>query len=118
MNQPTPEISPADVERVVRRDFSEQEVADVLRTLEEYGTESFHREKERVQLAVLKLARGNCEKLRYEIECAKCDYRDTLGPAEYPAYTKAIFRIDKLPQEERKRLIDSDWKQYQEWLNK
>ena len=118
MTQPTPQVSLADVERFVRRDFPGEAVADVLTALEEYGTEDFHREKERVRLAVLKLASGSREKLRYEIEGAKCDYRDVLGPAEYPGYTKKMFRIDRLPEEEQKRLIDADWKQYQDWLTR
>src|SRR5450432_1669775 len=116
MNQPTPRVSRSDVERVVRRDFPAEAVAEVLASLEEYGTEDFHREKERVHLAVLKLASGSPEKLRYEVEGAKCDYRDVLGPAEYPGYSKKTFRIDRLSEEEKKRLIDGDWKQYQDWL--
>jgi hypothetical protein len=111
-------VSHLDVQRVVRREFPEEEIAGVLTTLNEYGTEDYHREKERVQLAVLKLAGGSREKLRYEIEGAKCDYRDVLGPAEYPGYTKKAFRIDKLSEEEQKRLIDADWKQYQDWLSR
>jgi hypothetical protein len=118
MEQPTPKVSRADVERIVRRDYPEEEFLDVLNVLGEYGTEDYHREKERVQLAVLKLARGSPEKLRREIEGAKCDYRDVLAPAEYPDYSKKIFRIDELPKEEQRRIIEADWKQYTDWLNR
>lgn len=116
MNQPTPKVGRSDVERAVRRDFPKEEVADVLKALAEYGTEEYHREKERVQLAVLKLAGGSRTKLRHELEGAKCDYRDALGAAEYPRYTKKAFRAEKMPEEER--LMDADWKQYTDWLTR
>jgi len=118
MEQPHPEVSRADVQRVVRRDFPEDAFSRVIAILDEYGTEEWHRERDRVQLAVLKLAGGSEEKLRREIEGAKCDFRDVLAPAEYPAYTKKMFRIDKLPGEEQRRIIDWDWKQYTEWLKR
>src|SRR5687767_10672686 len=111
--QPTPTVTRVDVERVVRRDFPVELFVQVMAVLDEYED----RECERVQLAVLKLAGGNVERLRYEIEGAKRDYRDVLGPAEYPGYRK-MFRMDKLPPEERQRIIDADWKQYQDWLTR
>ena len=118
MNQPTPTVSRLDVERVVRRDFPSEAFSDVMSVLDGYGTESFQREKERVQLAVLKLAGGSHEKLRRGIEEAKCDYRDVLSPAEFPGYSKRVFRIDKVPEEDRRNVIDSDWKQYSDWLTR
>ena len=69
-----------------------------------------------MQLAVLKLAAKSLDGLRRYIEWAKTDYREVLGPAEYPGYTKKMFRIDKLPEQERQRIIDADWKQYQDWF--
>jgi hypothetical protein len=84
--------------------------------LDEYGVEDWQRERDRVQLAVLKLAAKSLEGLRRHIEAAKCDFRDVLGPAEYPGYEKKMFRIDKLPEAERQRIIDADWKQYQDWF--
>ena len=116
--QPTPNVTSADVERVVRRDFPVERVAEVLAMLGEYGTESCQRETHRVRLAALKLAAGNIERLRYEIEGAKCDYRDVLGPAEYPGYCKRVPRAGALPPEEEQRIIDADWKQYQDWLTR
>jgi hypothetical protein len=110
--QPTPTVTRGDVERVIRRDFPAELFAQVLAVLDEYE----HRERERVQLAVLKLAGGSMKRLRYEIEGAKCDYRDVLSPAEYPSYTKKMFRMSKLPAEEQQRIIDADWKQYQDCL--
>lgn len=115
MNQPTPEVSHSDVERIVRRDFP-QHATEVIALLEGYGTEDYHREKDRVRLAVLKLAHGSQENLARQIESAKYDYRDVLLAAEYPGYAKIMFRLDKKPEEERRRVIAVDWKQYTEWL--
>lgn len=114
--QPTPNVTSADVERVVRRDFPADRVADVMAMLSEYGVEDWQREADRVRLAALKLAAGSIERLRYEIEGAKADYRDVLGPAEYPGYGKRVGGRKKLPPEEEQRVIDADWKQYQDWL--
>src|SRR5687767_3459069 len=104
--QPTPKVSRSDVERIVRRDFPADRFDYVMTTLDEYGTKDWQRERDRVQLAVLKLAAGSLDALRRYIEWAKSDYRDVLGPAEYPGYTKKMFRIDKLPPAERQRIID------------
>jgi hypothetical protein len=114
--QPTPTVTGADVQRVVRRDFPADRVVEVLAMLDEYGAETWQREPHRVRLAALKLAAGDMKRLRYEIEGAKRDYRDVLGPAEYPGYTKRMFRIGKLAQHEQQRIIEADWKQYQDWL--
>jgi hypothetical protein len=83
--------------------------------LREYGTEEWHREPTRVQLAALKVANGNVQRLRACIDSAK---RDALAAAEYPAYCKIGFRVRELPAEERRRIIDGDWQQYDEWLKK
>lgn len=115
MDQPTPRVSRADVERIALRDFSSASLVEVLAILDEYGAEDHHREKDRVQLAVLKLSGGNRERLRREIEEAKCDYRDVLSPAEYPTYP---WDAHKLPPEERKKIIAADLKQYTDWLNR
>ena len=49
---------------------------------------------------------------------AKGDFRDVLGEAEYPGYTKRMFWIEKLPQDEQQRIIDADWRQSQDWLTR
>ena len=113
--QPTPTVTRVDVERVVRRDFPPDQFDSVMSILAEYGSETWHRELHRVQLAVLKLADGKVDALRPEIETAKRDYRDVLANAEYPAYT---FRVSQLPAEEQRKIIDADWSQYETWLKK
>jgi len=116
--QPTPTVTRADVERVVRRDFPVDRVPEVFAVLDEYGKETWQPDPNRVRLAALKLAEGSIERLRYQIEGAMCDYRDVLAPAEYPEYSKLMFRIRNLPQDEQRRIIDADWKQYQDWLTR
>jgi len=117
--QPTPNVTSADVERVVRRDFPAERFAEVMSMLSEYGAdESWQREADRVRLAALKLAGGSIERLRYEIEGAKRDYRDVLGTGEYPGYGKRARGRKKLPPEEEQRIIDADWKEYQDWLKR
>ena len=106
--QPTPNVTSADVERVVRRDFPAERFADVMAMLGEYGAEDWQREADRVRLATLKLAGGSMERLRYEVEGAKCDYRDVLAPAEYPGYCKRVGGRKKLPPAEEQRIIDAD----------
>jgi hypothetical protein len=106
------------VERVIQREYVGDCVEAVQAMLGEYGLGEWHREPDRVRLAALKLAAGSMERLRYEIEGAKGDYRDVLGKAEYPGYRKRMFRIDELPEEERQKIIDDDWKQYQDWLGR
>src|SRR5438477_10047120 len=60
----------------------------VLELLDRYGVESYERERERVQLAILKLSEGNEEKLREFVAVAKRDYRDVLFWAENPEEAK------------------------------
>ena len=60
----------------------------MLELLDSYGVEPYERERERVQLAVLKLSEGNEEKVREFVTVAKRDYRDVLFWAEYPEEAK------------------------------
>lgn len=116
--QPHANVTTADIERIVRRDFPADREREVLAMLNEYGTEDWQREEERVRAAILKLSGGNMERLRGQVEAAKVDYREVLGPAEYPGYGKRWFRMDKLSLDEQQKIIDADWKQYQEWFLK
>ena len=60
----------------------------MLELLDTYGVESYERERERVQLAILKLGEGNEKKLREFVAVARRDYRDVLFWAEYPEEAK------------------------------
>jgi len=117
MSQPTPKVSSADVERIVRRDFG-SDSRRALDILSEYGKEDWHRETERVRLAALKLAAGDLRRLRSEIETASQDYRDVLASAEYPAYSRYVHPSAGLPETDRQIIIDADWRQYCEWLER
>jgi hypothetical protein len=87
----------------------------VVAVLEGYES---NRERSRVQLATLKLARGSLDVLRKQICTATRDFRDVIAPAEYPEYSKLAFRVRELPATEQQRIIDSDWTQYQDWLRR
>src|SRR5437016_8045222 len=82
---------------VVQKTFPESAHARVLELLDIYGVESYERERERVQLAILKLSQGNEEKLREFVAVAKRDYRDVLFWAEYPEES----RLDTPEKRER-----------------
>ena len=116
IEQPTPQVSEEDIERIVNRDFADSERETVFSILEEYGSDEWNREPERVRLAALKLSNGKIALLRRAIESAKNDYRDTIAPAEYPNYLK--LGVGELSENETQRIIEADWEQYQEWLSK
>lgn len=118
MNQHIPNVSRDDVERIAAREFSHDQAPQILEALASYGTESYQPEVDRVHLDILKLSNGNFDRLIREIDNARCGYRDTMMTAEYPNYGKKMLHIDKLPPEERKKIIEDDKIQYETWLNK
>lgn len=67
-----------DVLAAVHALFPQSDAATILDILDLYGTESYEREKERVQLAVIALSAGNEDKLLFFVQAAKMDYRDVL----------------------------------------
>src|ERR1041384_5108875 len=77
-----------DVIAVVQKTFPESAHARVLELLDTYAVESYERERERVQLAILKLSEGNEQKLREFVAVAKRDYRDLFFWAENPDEAK------------------------------
>src|SRR5437588_7538753 len=77
-----------EVVAAVEATLSESAYARVLELLDSYGVESYERERERVQLGILKLSEGNEEKLREFVAVAKRDYRDVLFWAENPEEAK------------------------------
>src|SRR6266436_9584751 len=80
--------SRGEVFAVVQKTFPESAHARVLELLDDYGVESYERERERVQLAILKLSNGSEEKLCEFVAVAKRDYRDVLFWAENPEEAK------------------------------
>src|ERR1043166_4230196 len=73
----------------VQKTFPKSAHARVLAVLNTYGVESYEREPERVQLAILKLSDGSDEKLREFVAVAKRDYRDVLFWADNPQEAKS-----------------------------
>jgi len=114
-HQPVPTVSRQDVIRIVRRDFPNIPEAEVLAILDEYGTAHWHRERDRVQLAVLKLAKGDSQALLSQLSTALIDYRDVLAYAEYPNDSMNSWNYKYKPGE-HERIHEEDWKQYQQWL--
>src|SRR5438067_13112822 len=88
-----------EVVAVVQKTFPEGAHTRVLELLDGYGVESYERERERVQLAILKLSNGSEEKLREFVAVAKRDYRDVLFWAENPEEA----RLDTPEKRERVR---------------
>ena len=89
----------------------------VEKVLERYGTESYHQEPPRVQLAILKLAGADLERIEHYVEQAFMDYRDVLAMAEYPGQIRQPYSLKDKDPELYAQIIDEDLKQYEEWLN-
>ena len=96
-------------------EFPDPQVAEEARLiLDTYGTETWHRERDRVHLALLKLSGGSLEELRRGVECAKSDFRNVLVGAEYP---EEFVASTKTSAEEMKAIRTRDRAQYELWLN-
>ena len=111
MEQFTPTVSDADVERVIRRDLpveTHEEIWAIIKQIEV-------REKPRVILACLKNGGGDIQKLKHNLAWAT-DYREIIGEAEYPNWTKKMFHIEKLSEAEQNKIIEKDKDQYLAWL--
>ena len=112
MDQPFPSYTPADLTRIVARDFGAAAAPNVHAILARYGHASWHRETLRVQMACLKLADGDVEQLERAVEIVCGDYRDVLAFAEYRGFAEATT------VEAEKAAIESDWEQLQAWLHR
>jgi site-specific recombinase XerD len=73
--KPTREL----VLRMVERAFPRHDPAQILAILDEYGTEAYEGERERVHLAVLFASGGDLLTLHELVDLAKTDYRDVLN---------------------------------------
>ncbi|HEX8600022.1 MAG TPA: hypothetical protein VF952_16090 [Chloroflexia bacterium] len=94
----------------VRHVFPQLDIEEVMRILDSYGVESNEQERERVQLAILKLSEGSFEKLQHYVAEAKYDFRDVLGPAEYPLYGCHSFSaIERMSVEESGAIQEKDF---------
>jgi hypothetical protein len=116
-SQPISKGTDADVARIVARDFPPEEVASAFHILHRYGSETWHVAVARVRLAALKLAGGRLDLLQKAIREASKDFRDVVGPAEYPSYEK-LSPSQLLLVAAKEEAIADDWKQYTEWLKR
>jgi len=78
----------------VEATFPKSGWARVLDLLDSYGVESYERERERVQVAILKLGAGSEAKVRDYVAVAKRDYRNVLFWAECPKESR-LDTLDK-----------------------
>ncbi len=111
LEQPVARYAPADLARVVARDFAGHE-EEVMRILSEYPRRARTEDGGlRVRMACLKLARGSLDRLRHAVKTACGDYRDALAGAEYADYMRATTRA------EQQEAIRTDWQRLQDWLH-
>ena len=115
MEQFIPNIKDADIQRIVEREFPQSKFVDIETILKMYVSET-EKGKNRVYASVLKLSEGNIDLLKKYTDKAIIDYRDVISLAEYPDYSKSAF--EDLLENEEEQLINDDWAQYQDWLNK
>lgn len=116
--QPAAVVSDDDVERLVRRDFTPAQVDETLALLRTYGTQTWEPEVPRVRAAILRLAAGDMDRLRQQLDYAKRDYRDVLLGAEYMVYATLTLRTPNPSPGEAQHAITADWSAYQAWLRR
>lgn len=109
------------VAKMVQRTFSLDQQPEARRLLEQKCvlfvlTENTPEGLERNRLAVIKLAAGNLDELKKQIEVAKVDWRDVINPAEYPESSKDLSAYYAMDQETREKVERRDRQQYLEWL--
>ena len=99
----------------VRQCFPNEVLEEIMSILDLYGSELYEKERERIQIAIIKVSEGNLDKLRESVKAAKLDFRDVLAWAEYPEemsqYTWNIHDKEAL-----NTIRNRDRRQYLEWL--
>ncbi|MFO0848923.1 MAG: hypothetical protein U0871_10285 [Gemmataceae bacterium] len=115
MSQPVPQVSVADVDRVIGRDVLAARRGEVTDLLRQYTASDGPVPVPRVHLAILKLSGGDPAKVAEFIAAAKQDYRDVLAWAEYPRYSA---RGGFEEESEEQQAINDDWAEYKGWLER
>jgi len=116
MKQKTANVTDSDIERIILRDFARSDLKTVKIILSNYKTEGA-KERNRVYASALKLSAGDIDLLEKYVHRANVDYRDLIALSEYPNYTERMLD-DDFSGKRKAKLIDDDWRQYQEWLMK
>jgi hypothetical protein len=102
----------------IKEIFPQENPEGVMAILDLHGVESYERERERVQLAILKLCNGRVDELVSNVEMAKQDYRDVLAYAEYPSeMRRSASDMQRMSLGEAQGIRSKDRQQYLEWLN-
>ena len=118
MSQPVPYVTESDVQRIAQRDFGAPQAPLALSILAEFGKQEWnHSSSPRVQLAILKLADGDLDRLLDATHTAINDWRDLVAYAEYPRYMRQIGLRD-VPQSVKDAVMEDDWREYQDWLQR
>lgn len=95
--------------------FPESDARDeVVDIMDQYGRAEFHKEGDRVRMAILKLAGKSPERVRYYTLMACRDYRDVLGAAEYPKQM-GYYPWLKNDPEHLARITKEDLEEYRDW---
>lgn len=102
--------------RVLAAMFPDEDMRqEIIRKLSDYGAESFHHGRARVQLGILRLAWDRPERLDEFIDLACKDYRDLLCAAEYPLST-SDYRLKDRDPEKYKKFQEEESARYDAWL--
>jgi len=72
----------------IRKYFPEKDVPTIKGLLSKYKGN----EESRVQKAILELAKGSIDGIKYQVECALKDYRDILYWSEHPDEAEEGFK--------------------------
>ena len=75
------------VEQAAREAFPNADIEAVMALLNTYGVAPHENERERVQLTIIRICQGDVDRLPYQLEVAKIDYRDILVFANRPIPT-------------------------------
>lgn len=113
--EPTiPGVTPAEIERVVRRRYPGDQFGAVMTLLQTCRPGDPQEAADRVRVAVLKLSAGQLEVLRGYVKTANYDSAEILARAERPGYRQIEVRIsnDRVPTELQQRIIEEDRIQY------
>ena len=114
MKQPAPDVTEADVKRVLLRDFEPNDVAQIEAQLRECDPAL----SPRAILAALKLSDCVFESVSGNLAQARLDWRDVIAYAEYPSYMQKVPGAGALTDEQLEDVYRADWAQYQAWLGR
>ena len=117
-SQPIPDVSEADVQHILLRDYPADMHDEAMVELTRLGGSSSVHKEPRIYLAVLKLANGSLEQLKLCVDAAVRDYRDVLMEAEYLRVANHAYVMERWSRDEQQVLIDADWEEYKRWLGR